>query len=95
MFHTMIGLLMYLCIYYCGTVKVYFHALDVVFYVTQFAHFFSEKKLLVNSEDCGRDLTSINNLRKKQKRIEAEISSHEPNILRLVVSCLFVKMLLW
>nr|CAB3266545.1 spectrin alpha chain, non-erythrocytic 1 [Phallusia mammillata] len=46
----------------------------------------SEKKLLVSSEDCGRDLTSINNLRKKQKRIEAEISSHEPNINRLMIS---------
>ena len=39
-----------------------------------------EKKLLVGSDDYGRDLTGVQNLRKKHKRIEAEISSHEPTI---------------
>jgi spectrin alpha len=39
-----------------------------------------EKKLLVRSEDFGRDLTSVQNLRKKHKRLEAELVSHEPAI---------------
>ncbi|KAI0240930.1 Spectrin alpha chain [Lamellibrachia satsuma] len=39
-----------------------------------------EKKLLVGSDDYGRDLTGVQNLRKKHKRIEAEISSHESTI---------------
>lgn len=47
--------------------------------------FFSEKKLQVGSEDCGRDLISVSNLRKKHKRIEAEITAHEPNITKIQV----------
>lgn len=39
-----------------------------------------EKKLLVSSDDYGRDLTGVQNLRKKHKRLEAELSSHEPTI---------------
>ncbi|XP_067662527.1 spectrin alpha chain-like isoform X1 [Haliotis asinina] len=39
-----------------------------------------EKKLLVGSEDYGKDLTSVQNLRKKHKRLEAELASHEPSI---------------
>ncbi|XP_050699362.1 spectrin alpha chain-like isoform X2 [Eriocheir sinensis] len=39
-----------------------------------------EKKLLVASEDFGRDLTGVQNLRKKHKRLEAELASHEPAI---------------
>ena len=39
-----------------------------------------EKKLLLNSDDFGKDLTSVNNLRKKHKRFENEILSHEPSI---------------
>jgi spectrin alpha len=39
-----------------------------------------EKKLLVNSDDYGRDLTGVQNLRKKHKRLEAELASHEPSI---------------
>jgi spectrin alpha len=39
-----------------------------------------EKKLLVNSDDYGRDLTGVQNLRKKHKRLEAELGSHEPSI---------------
>nr|NVI69338.1 alpha spectrin [Cucujiformia] len=39
-----------------------------------------EKKLLINSQDYGRDLTGVNNLRKKHKRLEAELASHEPAI---------------
>ena len=39
-----------------------------------------EKKLLVSSEDYGRDLVSVQNLRKKHKRLDAELSSHEPAI---------------
>ena len=36
-----------------------------------------EKKLLVKSEDLGRDLNSVHNLKKKHKRLEAEINTHE------------------
>lgn len=42
--------------------------------------FFREKKLLVSSEDYGRDLTGVQNLRKKHKRLEAELAAHEPAI---------------
>ncbi|XP_052259701.1 spectrin alpha chain-like isoform X3 [Dreissena polymorpha] len=39
-----------------------------------------EKKLLVGSEDYGKDLTGVQNLRKKHRRLEAELASHEPAI---------------
>jgi spectrin alpha len=42
-----------------------------------------EKKLLVRSEDFGRDLTGVQNLRKKHKRLEAELASHEPAVLQV------------
>merc|ERR1712226_1256019 len=39
-----------------------------------------EKKLLVTSDDYGRDLTGVQNLKKKHKRFESELGSHEPAI---------------
>ncbi len=39
-----------------------------------------EKKILVGSDDYGRDLTGVNNLKKKHRRLEAELASHEPTI---------------
>lgn len=42
--------------------------------------FFREKKLLVGSDDYGRDLTGVQNLKKKHKRLETELASHEPAI---------------
>ncbi|XP_048876599.1 spectrin alpha chain, non-erythrocytic 1-like isoform X2 [Brienomyrus brachyistius] len=39
-----------------------------------------EKKLLVSSEGYGRDLTGVQNLRKKHKRLEAELVAHDPAI---------------
>jgi len=39
-----------------------------------------EKKLLVTSDDYGRDLTGVQNLKKKHKRFENELASHEPAI---------------
>merc|ERR1719273_2311559 len=39
-----------------------------------------EKKLLVSSDDYGRDLTGVQNLKKKHKRLESELASHEPTI---------------
>lgn len=39
-----------------------------------------EKKLLAESDDCGRDLAGVQNLRKKHKRLENEIESHTPVI---------------
>lgn len=35
---------------------------------------------MVGSDDYGRDLTGVQNLRKKHKRLEAELASHEPAI---------------
>lgn len=34
----------------------------------------------MGSEDYGRDLTGVQNLRKKHKRLEAELGAHEPAI---------------
>lgn len=34
----------------------------------------------MSSEDYGRDLTGVQNLRKKHKRLEAELAAHEPAI---------------
>lgn len=42
--------------------------------------YIKEKKLLVGSDDYARDLTGVQNLKKKHKRLEAELSSHEPSI---------------
>lgn len=39
-----------------------------------------EKKLLVNSNELGRDLHGVQNLRKKHKRLESELIAHEPAI---------------
>jgi len=39
-----------------------------------------EKKLLVNSNEQGRDLIGCQNLRKKHKRLETELIAHEPSI---------------
>merc|ERR1712223_2128052 len=38
------------------------------------------KKLLVGSDDYGRDLTGVQNLKKKHKRLESELASHQPTI---------------
>lgn len=63
-----------------------------VAYIAMFSFFFfylthifltcadREKKLLVSSVDYGRDLTGVQNLRKKHKRLEAELGAHEPAI---------------
>lgn len=34
----------------------------------------------MGSDDYGRDLTGVQNLKKKHKRLEAELASHEPAI---------------
>lgn len=39
-----------------------------------------EKKLLTSSEDYGKDLTGVQNLRKKHQRLEAELNTHEARI---------------
>lgn len=39
-----------------------------------------EKKLLVSSDDYGRDLAGVQNLRKKHKRLEADLAGHGPAI---------------
>lgn len=36
--------------------------------------------MVVASDDYGRDLTGVQNLKKKHKRLEAELASHEPAI---------------
>ncbi|XP_074621265.1 spectrin alpha chain, non-erythrocytic 1-like [Acropora palmata] len=45
-----------------------------------------EKKLLTSSEDYGKDLTGVQNLRKKHQRLEAELNNHEARI-QAVLSC--------
>lgn len=35
---------------------------------------------MVSSDDYGRDLTGVQNLKKKHKRLENELASHEPAI---------------
>lgn len=40
----------------------------------------NEKKLLLRTDDFGKDLTGVNNLRKKHKRFEHDIAAHEPSI---------------
>lgn len=42
--------------------------------------FLREKKLLVSSDDYGRDLTGVQNLRKKHRRLDNELASHEPQV---------------
>ncbi|TKR73840.1 hypothetical protein L596_021099 [Steinernema carpocapsae] len=39
-----------------------------------------EKKLLVSSDDYGRDLTGVQNLRRKHRRLDTELASHEPQV---------------
>lgn len=39
-----------------------------------------EKKILVTSEDFGKDLTGVQNLRKKHKRFEQELAAKEQAI---------------
>ena len=56
------------------------HMLGNTSYLSNLWPFSREKKLLVGSDDFGRDLTGVQNLRKKHKRLEAELSSHEPAI---------------
>jgi hypothetical protein len=46
-----------------------------------------KKKLLVMSDYYGHDLTSVQNLRKKHKRLEAEVSSYERTILAIQDTC--------
>jgi len=43
-----------------------------------------EKKLLASSDDYGRDLTGVQNLKKKLKRLENELGQHEPNMAQVV-----------
>lgn len=40
-----------------------------------------DKKILVNSDDFGRDMIGVQNLRKKHKRLESDLAAHEPAIL--------------
>jgi spectrin beta len=42
-----------------------------------------EKKLLVTSDDYGRDFNQSQNLRRKHKRFEIDLASHEPNVQNL------------
>jgi spectrin alpha len=42
-----------------------------------------EKKLLVTSDDYGRDFNQSQNLRRKHKRFEIDLGSHDPNVQNL------------
>uniref|UniRef100_A0A0K0ELE0 SH3 domain-containing protein n=1 Tax=Strongyloides stercoralis TaxID=6248 RepID=A0A0K0ELE0_STRER len=39
-----------------------------------------EKKLLVSSDDYGRDLTGVQNLKRKHRRLDTELASHKPQV---------------
>jgi len=58
------------------------HVILIMFYYDMYLFVIvnREKKLLVGSDDYGRDLTGVQNLKKKHKRLEAELASHEPAI---------------
>lgn len=43
-----------------------------------------EKKIIVSSEDYGRDLIGVRNLHKKHQRIEAEVAAHAPAIQQVL-----------
>ena len=45
-----------------------------------------EKKLLVGSDDYGRDLNGVHNLKKKHKRMVKEIYNHESTIESIQIS---------
>lgn len=48
----------------------------------------------MSSEDYGRDLTGVQNLRKKHKRLEAELGAHEPAIqVSQLLGCVLVDLL--
>lgn len=55
------------------------------FFLNRISFVFSprEKKLLVTSDDYGRDLNQSQNLRRKHKRFEVDLASHEPNVENL------------
>lgn len=40
----------------------------------------AEKKRLLDNDDFGRDLNSVNNLRKRHKRFDNDVAAHEPAI---------------
>lgn len=44
----------------------------------------NEKKILVCSEDYGRDLIGAKNLEKKHQRIEGEVASHAPSVTNVL-----------
>lgn len=44
---------------------------------------YREKKLFVVSDDYGRDFNQSQNLRRKHKRFEVDLGSHEPNVQNL------------
>lgn len=43
-----------------------------------------EKKILVSSEDYGRDLIGVRNLLKKHERVENEVAAHDPAIKQVL-----------
>lgn len=45
---------------------------------------YREKKLLVTSDDYGRDYNQSQNLRRKHKRFETDLASHQPNVEHLL-----------
>lgn len=36
--------------------------------------------MLVSSDDYGRDLTGVQNLRRKHRRLDTELASHQPQV---------------
>ena len=40
--------------------------------------------MLVSSQDFGKDLTGVQNLRRKHQRLTTELKAHEPRILSVI-----------
>jgi spectrin alpha len=55
----------------------------ILFCCLYYFSIFREKKLLVTSDDYGRDFNQSQNLRRKHKRFEIDLGSHEPNVQNL------------
>ena len=61
-----------------------FFCFIALMYYSQLNFHFREKKLLVGSHDFGKDLTGVQNLRRKHQRLVTELKAHETRILAVV-----------
>ena len=76
-----------------GSIAIVYYIIRYITVIIQIAHelddeeaWLREKLLQTKSEDYGRDLPSTQNLRKRHKRLETELISHEQVIENLSTS---------